>query len=157
MFVAAAILAVSLGQSPAVIGEKAPGRPTVTCPAGTRPAGGKDGEAEAAYCTKAGRLGEPVMHGPFLSASKSGAKRVEGEYVDGKRTGRWIAYDELGRKVEDVGFQNDLWHGKRTQWIAGEKVLEQNWVAGKRQGPQKEWIKGREVTVEFKDDAPIKK
>ncbi len=157
MFVAAAMLAVSLGQSSTPVDEKSAGRSVLACPVGTRPAGGKDGEAEAAFCTKAGRLGEPVMHGPFVSYSKSGAKRVEGEYLDGKRTGRWVAYDEAGRKVEDVGFDNDLWNGKRTQWIAGSKILEQNWVAGKRQGIQKEWLKGKEVATEFKDDAPVKK
>lgn len=131
--------------------------PSLTCPAGSRQSGGKDTVFEATFCTKAGRLGEPLMHGPYLGLYKSGQKRVEGAYLEGKRTGLWIAYDEKGGKLEELTFDNDLWNGKRTQWIAGSKILEENWVAGKRQGIQKEWLKGKEVATEFKDDAPVKK
>ncbi len=131
--------------------------PALACPAGTRQSGGRDSVFEATFCTKAGRLGEPVMHGPYLGLYKSGKKRVEGAYVEGKRTGLWLAFDEAGAKLEELTFDNDLWNGKRTQWIAGQKILEENWVSGKRQGIQKEWIKGKETAVEFKDDAPVKK
>ncbi|MBL8922528.1 MAG: hypothetical protein JNJ54_26995 [Myxococcaceae bacterium] len=134
-----------------------PGDPQLACPAGTKQSGGKDTVFEATFCTKAGRLGEPLMHGPYLGLYKSGQKRVEGAYLEGKRTGLWIAYDEKGGKLEELTFDNDLWSGKRTQWIAGQKILEENWVAGKRQGVQKEWIKGKEVATEFKDDMPVKK
>jgi hypothetical protein len=131
--------------------------PSLACPTGTKQSGGKDTVFEATFCTKAGRLGEPLMHGPYLGLYKSGQKRVEGAYLEGKRTGLWIAYDEKGGKLEELTFDNDLWNGKRTQWIAGSKILEENWVAGKRQGIQKEWLKGKEVATEFKDDAPVKK
>ena len=132
--------------------------PALVCPSGTRVTGGKDSGFEAKFCTKAGRLGEPVMHGPYLGLyKKSGKRRVDGAYVEGKRNGLWTAYDEQGRKLEEFTFDNDRWNGKRTQWIAGTKILEENWVAGKRQGLQREWVKGREVVTEFKDDAPLKK
>lgn len=134
-----------------------PGEPALACPAGTKQSGGKDTVFEATFCTKAGRLGEPLMHGPYLGLYKSGKKRVEGAYLEGKRTGLWVAYDEAGDKLEELSFDNDLWNGKRTQWISGAKILEENWVAGKRQGIQKEWIKGKEVATEFKDDSPVKK
>jgi len=65
--------------------------------------------------------------------------------------------DEAGGKLEELSFDNDLWNGKRTQWISGAKILEENWVAGKRQGIQKEWLKGKEIATEFKDDSPVKK
>ena len=133
------------------------GEQALACPTGTRQSGGKDTVFEATFCTKAGRLGEPLMHGPYLGLYKSGKKRVEGAYIEGNRTGVWIAYDEQGGKLEELTFDNDLWNGKRTQWIAGTKILEENWVAGKRQGIQKEWLKGKEIATEFKDDAPVKK
>jgi hypothetical protein len=131
--------------------------PALACPEGTRQSGGKDTVFEATFCTKAGRLGEPLMHGPYLGLYKSGKKRVEGAYLEGKRTGLWIAYDEQGGKLEELTFKNDLWDGKRTQWIKGQKILEENWVDGKRQGVQKEWLNGKEVATEFRDDAPVKK
>ncbi len=134
-----------------------PGEPALACPTGTKQSGGKDTVFEATFCTKAGRMGEPLMHGPYLGLYKSGKKRVEGAYLEGKRTGLWIAYDEAGGKLEELTFDNDLWNGKRTQWIAGQKILEENWVAGKRQGLQREWLKGKEVVTEFKDDSPVKK
>ena len=64
----------------------------LACPTGTKQSGGKDTVFEATFCTKAGRLGEPLMHGPYLGLYKSGKKRVEGAYLEGKRTGLWIAY-----------------------------------------------------------------
>lgn len=132
--------------------------PALSCPVGTRQSGGRDTVFEATFCTKAGRLGEPVMHGPYLGLYKSGKKRVEGAYIEGKRTGLWVAYDEAGAKLEELTFDNDLWNGKRTQWIKGAKVIEENWVAGKRQGLQKQWNeKGVEKVVEYRDDAPVTK
>lgn len=129
----------------------------LSCPPGTRQTGGKDSVYEAAFCSKAGRLGELVMHGPYVGLYKSGRKQVEGAYLDGKRTGLWVAYDESGAKIEELTFENDLWSGKRTQWVNGQKVLEEHWVSGKRQGPQREWVKGREIVTEFVNDAPVKK
>lgn len=133
------------------------GEPALACPAGTKQSGGRDTVFEATFCTKAGRLGEPVMHGPYLGLYKSGKKHVEGAYLEGKRTGVWLAFDESGAKLEELTFDNDLWSGKRTQWLNGQKILEENWVNGKREGVQKEWIKGKEIATEFVNDSPVKK
>lgn len=147
----------TLAQVPSGKPQAAGESPQLNCPPGTRQTGGKDSVYEAAFCSKAGRLGELVMHGPYVGLYKSGRKQVEGAYLDGKRTGLWVAWDESGAKIEELTFENDLWSGKRTQWVNGQKVLEENWVAGKRQGPQREWVKGREVVTEFVNDAPVKK
>ncbi|MDP3231541.1 MAG: hypothetical protein Q8S33_18450 [Myxococcales bacterium] len=137
---------------------RASSAPALACPVGTRQSGGRATAFEAIFCMKTGRLGEPVMHGPYLGLyKKSGKKRVDGAYLEGRRTGVWVAYDEQGGKLEEFTFDNDLWNGTRTQWVAGKKILEENWVAGKRQGRQTEWINGTEVVTEFKDDAPVKK
>ncbi|MCU0696183.1 MAG: hypothetical protein MUC96_06630 [Myxococcaceae bacterium] len=151
VFVASLLVPFVLGQADAGL----PGG--FRCPSGTTLVDARESTGASFYCTKAGRLGEPLMHGPYLGLYKSGKKRVEGAYLEGKRTGLWVAYDEQGGKLEELTFKNDLWDGKRTQWIKGQKILEENWVDGKRQGIQKEWLNGKEIATEFRDDAPVKK
>lgn len=131
--------------------------PTLSCPKGTRQAGGQNTTKEAAFCVGIDAAGRQLMHGPYLSLHRNATPAVRGQYADGMRTGLWTTFDEGGAKVEEVTFVGDLYQGLRTQWISGRKVIEETYVAGRRQGPQKTWdASGKLTVVQFVNDEPLR-
>jgi hypothetical protein len=105
--------------------------PKLTCPTGTRQAGGQNSKMEASFCMRLDDKGAPVSHGPYLSLHATGKKAVEGQYENGKRQGLWTTWDENGQKVEEVTFVDGQYHGARTQWVNGVKTVEEHYSMGK--------------------------
>lgn len=132
--------------------------PKLACPVGTKQAGGQASIREASFCERLDAAGRSVIHGPYLSLHVNGRTAVEGQYVDGKRTGTWRTYALDGSKVEEVVFAADAYHGLRTQWVNGQKAIEETYVTGKRQGDQRQWdAAGHLSVVRFVDDQPSPK
>ena len=132
--------------------------PKLACPAGTNQGGGQASLQEASFCERVGANGLSVIHGPFLVLHPNGKTAVEGQYVDGKRTGLFRTFDATGAKVEEVTFTNDLYNGPRAQWVNGRKAIEETYLAGKRQGDQRTWdAAGNLTVVRYVDDRPVAK
>ena len=132
--------------------------PAMSCPTGTRQAGGQNSTKEASFCVRLDENGSPVIHGPYLALHPNGKKAVMGQYENGKRTGLWTTFDAAGGKVEEVTFVNDLYEGLRTQWMNGKKSIEETYVAGKKQGAQRTWDAAGKVTItQFVNDRPVAK
>ena len=69
-----------------------------------------------------------------------GTKRIEGEYLDGKRNGRWTYWYEDGKKWSEANYQADVRHGKSTVWHEnGRKYFEGNYKSGDRVGRWRFW------------------
>jgi hypothetical protein len=47
------------------------------------------------------KSGHLVNHGKYYEWYVSDKLALEGEYKEGKKTGRWIEYDETGKKISD--------------------------------------------------------
>jgi hypothetical protein len=53
-----------------------------------------------------GKQGFVVNQGKYFEWFNNDKIALEGEYKDGKKTGRWIEYDEMGKKVADRFFED---------------------------------------------------
>lgn len=141
----------------------APSAPTpgqklvLSCPSGTKQMGGVDTALEATLCGKVDKKGNRIFHGPYVVQYANGQLRAKGQYVDNFRSGLWTFYDESGVMTGQTEFVRGDYHGMRVEFFPnGQKKLEENWVAGKRQGPVKSWdAKGQATVVEYKDDKPV--
>ncbi len=76
-----------------------------------------------------------------------GKKRIEGEYKEGKREGRWNYWFENGNKWSEAYYVGDIRDGRSTVWHEnGKKYFEGNYKAGERTGLWKFWDEeGRSV------------
>ncbi|MGK5086490.1 hypothetical protein WDW86_02935 [Bdellovibrionota bacterium FG-2] len=52
--------------------------------------------------------GRYVNHGKFVQTYQSGKLALEGEFLDGKRNGTWVQYDEKGDKVMERYFDHGV-------------------------------------------------
>lgn len=78
-------------------------------------------------------------------------KRVEGEYKDGKKDGKWTYWYENGRLWSEGYFKNDMSHGLRTTWHEnGNKYIEGEFREGLRIGEWKFWSEEGEL-IKTKD------
>lgn len=162
LFAQVAVASLALAQAPAVALEKAP---TVTaamklnCPSGTRQVGGPKTNLGALACMKFAADGLRLFHGPMYSLYASGKVEAVGQAEEGFRTGKWTFFDEAGNKVGETEFLKGDYHGRRVEFFPNGKLkFEENWVNGKRQGPQKTFDAAGVATVtEFRDDRPVAK
>lgn len=159
-FFAAQLLvgAVAFAQAPSL--EKAPViKPThvLGCPTGTKQVGGPKTNLGALACMKFAADGLRLFHGPMISFYGSGKVEAVGQAEEGFRTGKWAFFDEAGNKVGETEFLKGDYHGRRVEFAADGKLkFEENWVNGKRQGPQKTFdAAGVPTIVEFRDDRPV--
>jgi hypothetical protein len=127
------------------------------CPAGTTAGGGAGSAFEATVCFKVSPQGQRVFHGPYVAYWPNGAPQSQGQYEEGFRSGRWVFFDQAGALTGETWFKAGSYDGLRVELNAdGSKRLEEQWVAGKRQGPQKMWDKsGALKVVEYRDDRPV--
>jgi|GEM_PF-1657381 len=54
-----------------------------------------------------------VPHGDFRYYDHAGTLRAEGRYVDGRKFGTWLRYDDLGRRLSDKQYDGLDWEGKQ--------------------------------------------
>ena len=73
------------------------------------------------------------------------------------RSGRWVFYDREGVVTGETSFKAGSYDGVRVElYPNGAKRLEERWVAGKRQGLQKQWdLSGVLTATEYRDDRPV--
>lgn len=139
-------LGMSLGASTAFAGEPASKAAGIklNCPEGSSQFGNA---ADGLYCRKTVSAdGYNVPHGPYSAYHAGGKKSVDGQYVDGFRSGTWVYYDKSGNVTEKIQFSRENYNGKREQFFAnGKPRLIEEYVAGKRQG----------LTQEFSEDGKV--
>lgn len=152
--------AVAFAQAPAL--EKAPlikPNHTLACPAGTKQVGGPRTNLGAIGCMKFATTGLRLFHGPMISFYGSGKVEAVGQSEEGFRTGKWTFFDEAGNKAGETDFLKGDYHGRRVEFLPDGKLkFEENWVNGKRQGPQKNFdAAGLATITEYRDDRPVVK
>jgi hypothetical protein len=52
--------------------------------------------------------GNYLNHGKYLEYSTRGSLLLEGEYSAGKKTGKWVEWDEEGKKVSEKWYENGV-------------------------------------------------
>lgn len=150
--------AMAFAQAPVV--EKAPlikPNHMLACPAGTKQVGGPRTNLGAFACMKFAADGLRLFHGPMISFYGSGKVEAVGQSEEGFRTGKWTFFDEAGNKVGETEFLKGDYHGRRAEFTPdGKMKFEENWVNGKRQGPQKTFdAQGVATITEYRDDRPV--
>ena len=82
-----------------------------------------------------------------------GMKRIEGEYAESKREGRWTYWYDNGNKWSEARFKAGLQHGKNTVWHEnGTKYYEGNYKSGERTGVWKFWDENGKLIKEVDYD-----
>lgn len=95
----------------------------LSCPAGTKQAGGLNTPFEATLCMKSGVDGSRVFHGPYVAWWPNGKMQAQGQYEEGWRSGHWVIFDQHGVKTGETDFLHGDFHGKRVQFWANGKVM----------------------------------
>jgi antitoxin component YwqK of YwqJK toxin-antitoxin module len=69
-----------------------------------------------------------------------GSLRIEGEYKEGKRDGRWVYWYDNGNKWSEARYKADIRDGKSTVWHEnGRKYFEGSYKMGERIGKWRFW------------------
>lgn len=102
--------------------------------------------------------GKPVFTGPVVRLYDSGKVESLGQMENGQRTGKWVAYTKDGKLSAEIEFLADRLHGRRLEYnAAGQVVLDETWVNGKREGVQKMAdAKGVMVISEYRNDVRVR-
>ncbi|MFT3839174.1 MAG: hypothetical protein QM723_19485 [Myxococcaceae bacterium] len=105
----------------------------LSCPAGTRQAGGSKSQLEATLCMKVLADGSRVFHGPYIAWWPNGQQQAVGQNEEGWRTGHWVFFDQNGVKTGDTDFVHGDFHGKRIQyWSNGKVMMEEQYDHGRQ-------------------------
>ncbi len=130
----------------------------LACPAGTKQVGGVNTNLGSVACMKFATTGLRLFHGPMISFYASGKVEAIGQAEEGFRSGKWSFFDEAGNLAGETEFLHGDYHGRRVEYSNGKITIDENWVNGKRQGPQKRFDAAGVVTVtEYRDDRPVTK
>jgi uncharacterized protein (TIGR02145 family) len=79
----------------------------------------------------------------------NGNKEREGNWVKGKRVGRWVFWYESGQKSGEGNWVNGERDGTMTGWYEnGHKAVEANYVNGGQHGTATRWYEGGQKEVE---------
>lgn len=82
-----------------------------------------------------------------------GQKRIEGEYLEGKRNGKWTYWYDNGKKWSEAGYKTDLREGKSTVWHeSGLKYYEGSYKDGERIGRWRFWDEQGKLLKEINYD-----
>lgn len=156
MTVVGALLAVSaFAQATTPQGAVRPSLNVLSCPKGARAVS----DGEGFFCSRTGAPGGERLNGPYVGLHKNGVKESEGLYIDGERFGKWQFWNDQGLKVREIEFRNDSYDGAYLEFHAdGSLKLSVTYVAGKKQGAQKEFdARGKLVAqTNFVDDRATK-
>lgn len=77
----------------------------LTCPKGTRQEGAPPPAGAVAWCAGPDLFGQLRRNGPFKRWRPNGQVLREGEYVDGKKHGQWVEYDEAGQASAEAVYR----------------------------------------------------
>jgi antitoxin component YwqK of YwqJK toxin-antitoxin module len=77
---------------------------------------------------------------------KSGRKRGEGSYRDGRKDGTWFEWDDNGILRVAQDYRDGVLHGRRTVWNSdGNRWREFSYVGGQLEGEFSEWHENGEL------------
>ncbi len=96
------------------------------------------------------------MHGDFIQYHPNGKIVTKGEYLSGKKTGKWVWYDDIGNVDSVYTYKIGLFNGKSEIYNNEELIVRQNYVNGKLNGKFVEYYPNRKkkVTGSYLDDIP---
>lgn len=156
------VVLVASSLAPAQQLEKAPvlkPNHALACPTGTKQVGGARTNVGALACMKFAGNGLRLFHGPMITFYATGRVEAVGQMEEGFRTGKWAFFDQAGNRLGETEFLRGDYHGRRVEFTADGKLkFEENWVSGKRQGPQKTFdAAGVPTVTEYRDDRPVAK
>ena len=77
------------------------------CPQGSTLRGTPPPRGRTQWCEGADLFGVVRRNGPFRAWHKNGRLRTTGQFVDGKRQGRWTTYDENGKVTAEQRYRFD--------------------------------------------------
>jgi antitoxin component YwqK of YwqJK toxin-antitoxin module len=84
-----------------------------------------------------------------------GSLRMEGEYMEGLKHGRWISFYNNGNTWSEGFYELGVNHGKTTTWHEnGQKYYEGYYNEGKRSGVWIFWDESGELLKEINYDNP---
>lgn len=63
---------------------------------------------------KKDRDGSLIKHGPYREWFLNGHPALEGEYNEGRKSGKWIEWDESGKKISERWFEEGVETPTRT-------------------------------------------
>lgn len=159
-----AVSGLAFAQAPSAISplEKAPligPSHAMSCPGGTSQFGGPQSRFGAYGCMKKAADGSRIVHGPMVSFDNNGHVVEVGQMDESHRTGQWKFFDASGNLIGVTNFQNGDYHGLRVEFHPnGQMKFEENWLNGKRQGPQKTFdTAGLATVTTFRDDRMVSK
>ncbi|PZR17446.1 MAG: hypothetical protein DI536_03745 [Archangium gephyra] len=125
----------------------------LACPTGTRQMNGAGGTL--AGCAKLVD-GKPVFHGPVVRLYDDGKVEAVGQLQDGLRSGKWQMFTKDGALASEIEFLADSYNGHRIEYSNGKVVLDELYVAGKREGVQKKFnAQGVATVTEYRGDHPV--
>lgn len=82
-----------------------------------------------------------------------GQKRIEGEFKDGKRQGKWTYWYDNGNRWSQASYKAGILDGKSTVWHEnGSKYYEGRYRNGNRAGHWRFWDKDGNLTKEISYD-----
>lgn len=122
------------------------GESGIACPRGTALTGARPPAGREQWCEKLDQSGNRVRHGPYRAWYPDGRIKIEGQFVEGDRSGRWTfwhgngLWDGKGQKKEEGEFRAGKEHGLWTRWYSlGPKRDEGEYRDGVKRGRWASW------------------
>ncbi len=60
------------------------------------------------HCEQKQFQGKWLNHGSYVQKHVNGKKALEGQFVEGKKNGLWVEYDDKGNKVRERRYENGV-------------------------------------------------
>jgi hypothetical protein len=118
----------------------------ITCPAGTTAADARPPAGREEWCERVGRDGSRIRHGPYRAWYPDGRLKIEGQFVEGDKSGHWTFWHGnglwygRGQKKEEGEFRAGREDGRWIRWYSlGPKRDEGGYRNGVRQGRWTFW------------------
>jgi hypothetical protein len=118
----------------------AKGHPDLVCPAGASAEGYGPPVGRESWCMLTLPDGRLVREGAAIEWHDNGARKVSGNYAQGRKTGEWVTYHPTGTPEARGTYLNDKKDGVWTTWApTGEKIAEGPYVDGVEHGAWTFW------------------
>ncbi len=122
------------------------GGPAIACPGGTALTEARPPAGREQWCERLDQSGNRVRHGPYRAWYPDGRIKIEGQFVEGDKSGRWTfwhgngLWDGKGQKKEEGEFRAGKEHGVWTRWYSlGPKRDEGEYRDGVKRGRWAFW------------------
>jgi hypothetical protein len=129
-----------------ILGALARGESAIACPEGTSRAEAEPPAGREQWCERLDRSGTRTRHGPYRASYPDGRPKIQGQFVEGRKAGRWTFWYGngilfgSGVKREEGEFQNGKEHGLWSRWYDfNVKWEEGEYREGLRDGTWTSW------------------